>query len=89
MSLYGREVENLESIIDEHRDRISELETRLEAAVQRELALFHQANADASRIAELERCLKTALEFVPKSVAKRLDPVKDHYRQGERQEFQK
>ena len=24
------------------------------------------------RIAELERCLKTALEFVPKSVAKRL-----------------
>ncbi len=25
-----------------------------------------------ARIAELERCLKTALEFVPKSVAKRL-----------------
>ncbi len=70
-------------VIEEHPDGgwveqeeaaavIAELETRLEVAVQREVALLHQANADASRIAELERCLKTALEFVPKSVAKRL-----------------
>lgn len=34
-----------------------------------EYVLYTEA---AARIAELERCLKTALEFVPKSVAKRL-----------------
>ncbi len=63
---------HLHSQIAALESRIAELETRLEAAVQREVALLRQANADACRIAELEKCLKAALEFVPKSVAKRL-----------------
>lgn len=39
------------------------------ADTEGEYVLYTEASA---RIAELERCLKTALEFVPKSVAKRL-----------------